>query len=208
MNNVLLKKTVEWSLCIIFAVIMALLIRYYIFTPSVVNQKSMEPTLEEGDRILINRTYRTKNRKYERGQIITFETPDNVNKLNNTDNIKAEYNRNKKGLFEKFVYDVLEINRKTYVKRIIGISGDKIQILDNGEIYVNETKVEEGYLESNTNYNNGYQSIIVPEGYVFVMGDNRKESLDSRRFGCIPTDKIDGIVKIRYWPFNKFGIIQ
>lgn len=208
MENKLFKKIFEWSFCILFAIIIALLIRYYIAAPSIINQKSMNSTLQEGERIIISRIHRINKSEYTRGQIIIFQTPD-VNYLNrNITKPIANYNSKAESAIEKIKYNVLELSRRTYVKRIIGIGGDRIQIKD-GNVYLNGILLDEDYLTKDTITKNGfYSDIIVPEGYVFVMGDNRNESMDSRKFGCIPIEKIDGVVIFRYWPLNKFGKIE
>lgn len=206
-NNNILKKIIEWSFCGIVAVFLAIIIRYYLIAPAVIKQKSMYPLLIDEEKILLNRINRTFNKEYERGQIITFEAPGISNNRINTLNPVATYESNTTSIIEKFSYEFLDIGKKSYIKRIIGIAGDKIRIED-GMVYINEKKLEETYLVPGTLTNSvNYNNITVPEGYVFVMGDNRNESIDSRNFGCIPIDKIEGIVCFRYWPLNKFGKI-
>ena len=207
MENKLLNKILEWSLCVLLAIIMALVIRYYIVTPSKVNQSSMIPTLQENERVIVSRIQRLTKKDYVRGQIIVFQAPSNKVKLNLYNPI-ANYKSTLNGFVENFIYNVLELNKKTYVKRIIGIAGDRVQIKD-GKVYINGEVVEENYLPYGTATQNGiYNNIIVPDGCVYVLGDNRKESMDSRKFGCIPINKIDGIVQFRYWPLNKLGKIR
>lgn len=100
---------------------------------------------------------------------------------------------------------------KDYIKRVVGISGDKIQILE-GKVYVNEELIDEDYLEGDE-YTHTYQENIwiVPEGDVFVLGDNRAEgaSKDSRYFGTISLDKVKGVTEFRYYPIDdRFGRIE
>ena len=209
-----IKEILEWGYCIIIAVVLALLVRYYIGTPTIVQQQSMQTTFMPGDRLILSRITKTAKGIYERGDIVTFEAPStsaiffaNVN----YDYPVAIYENEPKGLWSKFVYYVLELNKTSYIKRIIGVAGDHIEIKD-GKVYLNGQELVEEYLDEGVITNMGqyglFSDIVVPEGYVFVMGDNREHSTDSRCFGCIPVSKIEGKVWIRFWPFSKFGTVK
>ena len=202
------KNILEWVYCIIIAVVLALLFRYFIGTPTIVQQPSMNNTLEEGQRLLLNRWVRTVHGKYNRGDIITFEAPSNSvpSKFDvDMNNPIAEYNNSPKGIIEKFNYYVLEFTKTSYIKRIIAVAGDHIKIED-GKVYLNDEELDEPYLrEGILTEEATFNDVIVPEGCVYVMGDNRSHSTDSRSFGCVPIKKIESKVLIRFWPFNKFG---
>ena len=207
------KDIFEWIYCIIIAVVLALIVRYYIGTPTIVNQTSMVPTFNNGDRLILNRLYRTFKETPKRGDIITFEAP-SISYLNGEEadlnNPVATYNKEPKGLFSKFMYNVVEFGKTSYIKRVIGLPGEHIQIKD-GKVYINGEELDEPYLVDDvvTEAENGqFIDIIVPENTVFVMGDNRSHSADSRRFGCIPYEKIEGKVVLRFWPLNAFGKVQ
>lgn len=203
MENKILDRILEWSLCVIAAVILAIVIRCYLVAPTMVKQQSMYSTLEEGQRVILNRM----DKEYSRGDIITFEAPTIGSKSINLANPIATYSYNPSNIFEKITYNFLELNKISYIKRIIGIAGDRIQI-KNGKVYLNGEELQEIYLIDGTITNEAnYNDIIVPEGYVFVMGDNRIESIDSRTFGCIPIEKLEGKVWYRYWPLSEFGKI-
>lgn len=209
-----IKEILEWGYCIIIAVVLALLVRYYIGTPTIVQQESMQTTFMPGDRLILNRLTRTRKGTYERGDIITFEAPSTsiIASANvDFDNPVARYDNEPKGIWSKFVYNILELNKKSYIKRIIGVEGDHIEIKDD-KVYLNGSLLQEGYLNKNVSTNMGtygvYSDIVVPKGYVFVLGDNREHSVDSRCFGCVPISKIEGKVWIRFWPFSKFGKIK
>ena len=123
-NN--LKEVIEWILCIVIAVVLALLVRYYIFTPTEVKQKSMEPTFIQGDRLILDRLSITMKKELKRGDIITFDAPSKkeINALEfNNDNPVAVYENEPTNLFSKFTYYVLEISKdkQSYIKRIIGL---------------------------------------------------------------------------------------
>ena len=206
-----LREIIEWLVCIIVAVALALLVRYYIGTPTIVQQSSMFPTLKENERLWLNRWGRTTKKLPERGDIITFEAPSvTYPSLENIDfdNPVAKYDYNPKGLIGKFIYYILETNKTSYIKRIIGVAGDHIKIED-GKVYRNGEQLDEPYLQENIRTESKiYSDIIVPENCVFAMGDNRENSTDCRDFGCIPIRKIESKVAFRFWPLNKFGKIK
>ena len=151
----------------------------FIMMPNQVKGASMEPTFQSGDYILTSKiTY--KLRPIERGDVVVFKSPRNP--------------------------DI------EYIKRIIGLPGDKI-LVSNGQVFVNDQLINENYISSATNlWENGYlrenEPIIVPKNYVFVMGDNRPRSSDSRDFGPVPIELIDGVVFYRYFPPQKTGFIK
>ena len=213
-EKAIFKEILEWGYCIIIAVALALLVRYYIGTPTIVQQQSMQTTFMPGDRLILSRITKTANGTYKRGDIVTFEAPSTtlVSSANvNYEYPVAEYKYQPKGLWNKFVYYVLEMNKTSYIKRIIAVEGDHIEIKD-GNVYLNGQKLEETYLDQGIITNLGqygtFSDVVVPKGYVFVMGDNRDHSTDSRCFGCIPVSKIEGKVWIRFWPFSKFGSVE
>ena len=212
--NPKVKDVIEWIVCIIIAVVIALLVRYYIGTPTVVESVSMEPTLYAGQRLWVNRWGRTTNKMPERGQIITFEAPSKIANLDkesvDMSNPVAQYENEPEGLWNRFTYYVLEINKTSYIKRVIALPGEHVQIKD-GYVYINGERLQEDYLQDGvvTDMERGiYDDFIVPENTVFAMGDNRTQSTDSRCFGCIPLEKIESKVWIRIWPLNLFGKID
>lgn len=212
-----LREIIEWLICIIIAVVLALVVRYYIGTPTIVQQTSMSPTLQPNERLWLNRWGRTTKKMPERGDIITFEAPNiiRVDKIN-PDNPVAIYNNEPQGLLERFSYYVLESEssgKKSYIKRVIGLPGDYLEIKE-GSVYINGEKLEEDYLQDGVvtdmaqANNEELFAITIPENYVFAMGDNRTGSTDCRSFGCIPLEKIEGTVSFRFWPFSKFGGVE
>lgn len=209
------KDILEWVYCIVIAIILALLVRYFVGTPTIVKQPSMFPTLKENQRLILNRLDRTTNKKPERGDIVTFEAPSesyiapSEADINNP--IAIYDNQNDMNWFQKFVYNVLEIGKTSYIKRVIGLPGEQVKI-ENGYVYINGEKLEEDYLQEGviTDSVGGgvFIDLTVPEGYVYCLGDNRAKSTDCRRFGCIPLEKIEGKVVLRFWPFNVFGKVE
>lgn len=205
-KKAVIKEVLEWTYCIVIAVALALLIRYFIGTPTVVKQSSMYPTLKQNQRLVLNRLYRTFHDTPERGDIITFEAPSQ----SVATGVKAVYDNEPQNVFEKFCYYVLEVNKISYIKRVVALPGEHVQIAD-GKIYINGEELKEDYLQENvvTEAKSIYLTdFTVPEGYVFAIGDNREYSGDCRAFGCIPFEKIEGKVWIRFWPFDLFGKVK
>ena len=209
--NSKIKDILEWAYCIIIAVVLALLFRYYIGTPTIVKQPSMYNTLEEGQRLILSRWTRTVKGTYKRGDIITFEAPSQTQMSTfdvDMNNPVAIYDYKPNGIFAKFSYYVLEFNKTSYIKRVIGVAGDHIKI-ESGKVYLNGQELNEPYLRDGIKTEQKvFTDIIVPENCVFVMGDNRPQSMDSRSFGCIPLEKVESKVVIRFWPLNKFGTVK
>ena len=168
---------------IIVALVIALLVRQFLFAPVSVDGESMMPTLKDGDRIVLN-----KFEKIDRFDIVVFPGPDDPSRL--------------------------------YIKRVIGLPGDEITIQDD-ILYINGKKVDEPYLDvfkaklKENQLLTGDFTLMgktgeskVPEGEYFVMGDNRSNSKDSRIFGFVHADKIDGTAEFRIWPLTDFGFIK
>lgn len=161
----------SWVKSIAIAVIISLFIRVFVFRLTFVVGESMYPTLNEGDRLFVNKIG-TIFGGYSRGDIVILKSP--------------------------------VVEHKSYVKRIIGVGGDKVEIKE-GNIYLNGDKLDEDYIAEGFYIYNTNEVWEVPEGYVFVLGDNRGASLDSRYFGCVPVSYLKGRVEYRYYPINKKG---
>lgn len=178
-----IKRIIDFVMDILETVVfigsLFIVIYLFILTPNQVKGASMEPSFQSGDYILTSRvTY--KMRSFHRGDVIVFKAPMNP--------------------------DI------EYIKRIIGLSGDKIMI-ENGNVFVNDKLLQENYISARTNlWEGGFikegQALTVPDNDLFVMGDNRPRSSDSREFGPIPIDSVIGQVFYRYFPSNKIGSIK
>ena len=206
------KNILEWIYCIIIAVVIAILIKYFVGTPTIVKQTSMWPTLEQNDRLILNRLPRTFGEMPERGDIITFEAPSNKATgltAEEIDNPIAKYDNEPTTWWGKFTYHVLEIGKESYIKRVIALPGEHVEIKD-GKVYINGEKLDEPYLTDDviTEPTGVLNDFTVPENTVFAMGDNREGSKDCRTFGCIPLERIESKVVIRFWPLNKFGKVE
>lgn len=209
--NSTMKEVLEWGYCIIIALLLAMIFRYFIGTPTIVKQVSMYPTLVQDQRLWLNRWGRTTKTLPKRGEIITFEEPEQISYSSsdiNKSNPVAKYNE--KNGFQWFVNNFLEIGKKSYIKRVIATPGEHVQIKD-GKVYINEKELEEKYLQPGVVTDvvgTGFDDFVVPENCIFAMGDNRNHSTDCRSFGCIPLDKIESTVAIRIWPLDKWGKVE
>ena len=164
---------------IVFIGSLFIVLYLFIAQPNQVKGVSMDPTFETGDYIFTSKvTY--KFRDYQRGDIIVFKSPKNP--------------------------DI------EYIKRIIGLPGDTVLVSD-GDVYVNGKLIEEDYIAARTVlWENGFTMNNVPftveEGTLYVMGDNRPRSSDSREFGPIAFDSVIGQVFYRYLPPQKAGWME
>lgn len=176
------KTVIEFVMDILETVVFigSLFIVLYLFIlqPNQVKGASMEPSFYSGEYILTSKvTY--KFRPLHRGDVIVFRSLQNQN--------------------------------IDYIKRIIGLPGDTVNIR-SGDIFVNNQLIQENYIAARTNvWERGFSKddvpITVPEGTMFVMGDNRPRSSDSREFGVVPIENIVGQVFYRYYPVTRMGII-
>jgi len=201
------KEVFEWIYTIVLALLIAFLIKGFIFDVVRVDGPSMESTLHNNDKLIITKlgyeprkqdivildsTYKKRDEYYEE---LAQEG--------------EEYNK-----FERIInYYKLPRNLKPryYVKRVIGLPGQTVDIVD-GKVLVDGEVLEENYVSDETtiiDYSVKYP-VTVEEGYVFVMGDNRPHSKDSRssELGQVPIDAILGKAQIRIWPFNTFGFVD
>ena len=205
------KEILEWVYCIIIALVLAMLFRYFIGTPTIVKQVSMYPTLVQDERLWLNRWSRTTKTLPERGDIITFEEPAKITYTDSEideSNPVAQYN-DRTG-FDWFIHNFLEIGKRSYIKRVIALPGEHVEIKD-GNVYIDGEELDEPYLQDGIVTDiigTGFDDFIVPENCVFAMGDNRNHSTDCRAFGCIPLEKIESTVAIRIWPLNKWGHVD
>lgn len=174
----------EWTKALLIAVGLAALIRYFLFTPIVVDGLSMMPTLHNGDRMIVNKLSYSVGEP-DRFDIIVFHAPE----------------------------------QKDYIKRVIGLPGDTIEYKDD-VLYINGKAYDEPYLEEyKEQIENGLltEDFIleekigqetVPENTLFVMGDNRRFSKDSRHIGVVNIDEVIGSTNIIYWPIKDIEVIK
>lgn len=203
-----LKEVLDWVICFVVAFVAYLLINYFLICAPTVKQASMYPTIQNGEKVITIRPW-LKGTKFNYGDIITFEAPiDNKLYLDTDETLYTAQYENYTGL-TLFLYEFLDVNKVSYIKRVIGLPGDHIVIKD-GNVYRNDEKLEESYIREalTETQEEEYSDVVVPEGTVYVMGDNREQSKDSRSFGCIPFERVNGYLVCRIWPLNKIGGIK
>lgn len=207
------KDILEWVLCIVIAVVLAILVRYFVGTPTIVKQPSMKPTLEPDQRLILSRIGTTMKKTPQRGDIVTFEAPSTgyiTKEEADLNNPVAKYNDQNRNWFEKFSYDILGIGKINYIKRVIALPGEHVKI-ENGNVYINGEELAEPYLQpgvTTDTLDGVFDDFTVPENCIFAVGDNRNQSTDCRRFGCIPIERLEGKVVLRFWPLNVFGKVK
>lgn len=195
------KEIKDWVICFVIAYLIYIVINYFLGTVSGIKQISMYPTAQEGEKVIIERRI-LFNKTLKRGDIVIFPEPDDIAKED-----FIAYYKTREGISE-FFHNFLKISVKSYIKRVVALEGEHIYISEDGQVYINDELLEETYLqEVSTQRLGNFYDLIVPEGCIFVMGDNRDHSQDSREFGCILKEKVDGIVKTRIWPLNRLGEI-
>jgi len=174
------------------AIFIGIIINSEVFTIAEVSNVSMQDTLVAGDKIYINKSaYWSK--LPERGDIVVFLKNESLGGFLNKLKITSE------DLFLRFS---TEIRDNRLIKRVIGLPGDIMEI-KGGKIYIDYLELDESYIKGTTFTFRAEGKITVPEGSVFVMGDNRENSNDSRSFGFVELDSIEGRAVFRYWPFKK-----
>ncbi|MBP3284318.1 MAG: signal peptidase I [Clostridia bacterium] len=193
----------EWTYCIFLAVVITLLVKNLIFSTTIVRKESMVPTLQDGNILIIERLAQVMGKPLNRGDIVVVEAPQQSTVAE--DGMRYAYYP-EDNVAQKFI----KLFSKTlYIKRVIGLPGEHL-VIDGDDIYINGEKLDEPYTNPDREkFPPEYDmDITIPEGYVFCVGDNRDRSMDSRYFGVIPIDKVEGKTSFRLFPFNKFGKIE
>jgi len=161
------------------ALILALLIRIFVAEPRFIPSDSMVPTLEVGDRLVVEKvSYRLHPPGF--GDIIVFDPPPQLQSLG-------------------FAKD------QAFIKRIIATPGQTVQVM-NGKVYVNDQALVEPYIAAPPNYL--LEPVKVPPSQFFVMGDNRPNSNDSHVWGFLPSQNIIGRAVLRFYPFDRVGRVK
>lgn len=197
-----IRKLVEWIITILAALIIALFIISNIITLTQIKEQSMEPTLSENERVIVFKLgYMFK--EPEAGDIVI------LNRSMEEKGIIKNMLSEGKDIIDNIKYRFTgEIEKNNLVKRVIGVEGDVINIED-GKLYINNSLQDEDYITGFTPAKNEYNyPLELPEGKIFVLGDNRENSLDSRDFGLINIESIKGRVGYRILPFGRFGNIH
>ena len=186
-SNEVAKEIIQWLEAIVFAVLISLLIRGFIFETVLVDGPSMEDTLVSGDRLILYKLgYFFEPPK--KGDVVVLQVLEGT----------LRYLPVLKDLpfVKRAIPDITEID---YIKRVVAVPGDTVEFKD-GAVYVNGERLKEVYSKGPTHGPN--KAVKVKENKVFVLGDNRLDSRDSREIGQIDFDKIRGKAVFRIWPLK------
>ena len=168
----------ENLILITIALVLAFFIRTFIAEPRYIPSDSMLPTLETGDRLVVEKvSYRFSSPKF--GDIVVFQPPPELQ--------RRGYSQD-----------------QAFIKRIIGTPGDTLKI-DNGKVYLNGNILQENYIKEPPLQ--AFQLVRVPQNQYFMMGDNRNDSNDSRYWGFLPKKNMIGKATFRFWPLDRIGTI-
>jgi signal peptidase I len=170
---------------LVLTVLIFLGIQTFVAQPYQVKQGSMEVTLLPGQYVLVDKLT-PRWAAYERGDIVVFRPPDPYRTADDT----------------------------PFIKRVIGLPGETVE-LRGGAVYVDGVELREDYVHADEGEQpttgpeiEGRTSWLLPDGSLFVMGDHRSASEDSRTFGPIQLSSILGRAWLRYWPFDAFGVLE
>jgi signal peptidase I len=171
---------------LVLTLIIFLVIQTFIAQPYKVQQQSMEHTLEPDQYVLVDKLT-PRFDSYKRGDIVVFTPPPDWSREDDT----------------------------PFIKRVIGLGGETVEIRD-GDVFINGTKLDEQYLFATqsgdptqpTTVPGDEHRWVIPAGELFLMGDHRANSADSRMFGPVEAGQVIGRAWLRYWPLDTFGILQ
>jgi signal peptidase I len=166
----------HWLRDLFFSVVLAVIVILFLYQPVKVEGTSMMPTLDDQERIFINKfVYRFHFENINRGDTVVFWFPGDPT--------------------------------KSYIKRVIGVPGDRLEV-NNGTVVVNGRALVEDYVPSEFRDQNSLPVQTVPADEYFVLGDHRSSSNDSRSWGMVPRSYIYGKAVFIYWPFDKMGVLR
>jgi signal peptidase I len=175
MNDGWRKEARDWGKTLLYTGLLSLVLRVAIVEAFVVPTGSMRPTILEGDRLLGSK-FHYWFWQPARGDIVVFRPPENAQEA--------------------------ERRASRYVKRVIAVAGDTVEV-KGGRVWVNGDPIAEPYLGAPPSYR--VPPVVVPQGQLYVLGDNRNESFDSHRWGFLAEEALVAHVFARYWPPSRIG---
>jgi signal peptidase I len=171
-----LGSIAHWARDLMISVVLAIFVILFIYQPVKVEGTSMMPTLDDQERIFINKfVYRFHFGNIDRGDTVVFWFPGDPS--------------------------------KSYIKRVIGMPGDRVEV-DEGRVIVNGQALIESYVPPEFRDQSSMTARSVPEDEYFVLGDHRSSSNDSRAWGMVPRRYIYGKAVFIYWPLDKMGLLR
>ena len=208
-KNSIGREIFEWVYTIVIAVVIAFAIKAFLFDIVKVDGSSMHPTLVDKERLIVTKL----GYEPDAGDIVILDST-YKNREAYYDKLAEEEGRDELSAFSKFKESFSlspSLKKRYYVKRIIALPGQTVDIKD-GKVYVDGTVLDEPYYSGTTSVmdTSVKYPVTVEEGMVFVMGDNRPHSKDSRSsdLGQVPFDAVIGKAKLRIWPLNKAGFVE
>jgi len=166
----------HWARDLVFSVVLAVIVILFLYQPVKVEGTSMMPTLDDQERIFINKfVYRLHFGKIDRGDTVVFWFPHDPT--------------------------------KSYIKRVIAVPGDRVEV-DHGSVIVNGQALVENYVPEEYRDQSSMTETAVPKDEYFVLGDHRSSSNDSRAWGMVPRRYIYGKAVFIYWPLDKMGVLR
>lgn len=206
----------EIPLLLVVAFCLAVLIRSFLLQAFYIPSGSMENTLLVGDRVLVNKiVYDVRTPK--RGEVIVFSGPNSWAPENPADPSSGLFSRIGRTLGD--LVGVSRAGEKDFIKRVIGLPGDRVSCCDSsGRVYVNGKPLDEPYVQQNSPLevepdprvcrSRRFEEVVVPAGQLFVMGDHRIGSQDSRCQGTIPIDNVIGRAFVVVWPSSRWDTLS
>lgn len=192
----------ELPVLIVVAFVVALLIKTFLLQAFYIPSASMEPTLVEGDRVLVEKvSYRFGGP--ERGDVVVFEK----DLISSAAPIEEEETSVWDGIVDSIrgLFGFPTGTEQDFIKRVIAVAGDKVEGRE-GRVYVNDEPIEEPYLTEDQQ-TSPFGPVEIPAGQIFVMGDNRNNSDDSRNFGPVEADRVVGHAFLLIWPPEDFDTL-
>lgn len=184
----------ELPLLIFAALAIAVVIKTFFFQAFWIPSSSMENTLQIDDRVMVNKlAYRLGD--LERGHIVVFDDPRGAEPP-------------QESLLESGWRNITEavglsVPRSEFIKRVVGLPGERVEIIDD-RVLIDGVPIDEPYLK-NGSFLPDFGPVVVPQGEMFVMGDNRNGSQDSRSFGSVPIDTVVGRAFVIMWPTSRWS---
>ncbi|MFF8729731.1 signal peptidase I [Streptomyces sp. NPDC015171] len=202
----------ELPILIGIALVLALLIKTFLVQAFSIPSDSMQNTLQQGDRVLVDKLTPWFGSEPERGEVVVFHDPDNWLAGEPTPTPNAV----QKVL--SWIGLMPSAEEKDLIKRVIGVGGDTVECKNSGPVRVNGKALNEPYVyPGNTpcsvDDQGGQFKVKIPEGFIWVMGDHRQNSRDSRynqsdkNHGMVPVDKVVGRAIVKAWPINRWGTL-
>lgn len=202
----------ELPILIGIALVLALLIKTFLVQAFSIPSDSMQNTLQQGDRVLVDKLTPWFGSEPERGEVVVFHDPDNW--------LAGEPAAEPNALqtFLSWIGLMPSAQEKDLIKRVIGVGGDTVECNKTGPLKVNGHTLDEPYVyPGNTpcsmDDQGGQFKVKVPKGFIWVMGDHRQNSRDSRynqsdkNHGMVPVNEVVGRAIVRAWPINRWGTL-